>query len=490
MELGGVVLPAELERAVFEAAAVLDYKNISRLMLVAHRVHTWLKPFLYHVLVYRGPNHHRTDAHELFVTHVRHLMLDFRSLVTDIAKILAVCSAVQSLAVHGVLDSSYLPHLALMCPLRLRIQAVNLFAGPPRFSHALFARTTHLQLLDYSLSAFDDDSWASLRALPCLTHLALHAYVAVPAHELHELLRENTRMQALVVLRPSDVGTAGWGAQYLTHDVRFVVAVVTDVVGDWVAGAWGHTDFWARADDVIRLRRQASPNLLPGRSRRQRGIASSAPAAPRIGPARASALRAANLRNYFLRTPLSRRPPALSSSTQPRASGARTNALCSPYRLLPRFARGRSPIQWRRRLPLVFALRRWCEPRRSRVYVGAGSTHGGGEHVASPDFALSMVSYGCGGCGCGVLVCCRTVHSSAGARFAAASSHAIVYRPCAFALCRNRRIFSGLVRGPGRIRAHSSSQCGADELYRIREAPVRMRHSGKPKGPKSHPSSV
>ncbi|KAJ7268316.1 hypothetical protein C8J57DRAFT_1469043 [Mycena rebaudengoi] len=445
MELGGVVLPAELERAVFEAAAVLDYKNISRLMLVAHRVHTWLKPFLYHVLVYRGPNHHRTDAHELFVAHVRHLMLDFRSLVTDIAKILAVCSAVQSLAVHGVLDSSYLPHLALMCPLRLRIQAVNLFAGPPRFSHALFARTTHLQLLDYSLSAFDDDSWASLRALPCLTHLALHAYVAVPAHELQELLRENTRMQALVVLRPSDVGTAGWGAQYPTHD---------------------------------------------GRSRRQRGIASSAPAAPRIGPARASALRAANLRNYFLRTPLSRRPPALSSSTQPRASGARTNALCSPYRLLPRFARGRSPIQWRRRLPLVFALRRWCEPRRSRVYVGAGSTHGGGEHVASPDFALSMVSYGCCGCGCGVLVCCRTVHSSAGARFAAASSHAIVYRPCAFALCRNRRIFSGLVRGPGRIRAHSSSQCGADELYRIREAPVRMRHSGKPKGPKSHPSSV
>ncbi|KAJ7215717.1 hypothetical protein C8J57DRAFT_1600171 [Mycena rebaudengoi] len=339
--LGGVVLPAELERAVFEAAAVLDYKNISRLMLVGHRVHTWLKPFLYHVLVYRGPNHHRTDAHELFGTHVRHLMLDFRSLVTDIAKILAVCSAVQSLACYGVLDSSYLPHLALMRPLRLRIQAVNLFAGPPRFSHALFARTTHLQLLDYSLSAFDDDSWASLRALSCLTHLALHAYVAVPAHALHELLRENTRMQALVVIRPSDVGTAGWGAQYPTLDVRFVVAVVTGV---------------------------ASPNLLPGRSRRQRGIASSAPAAPRIGPARASALRAVNPRNYFLRTRLSRRPPALSSSTQPRVPGARTNALCSPYRLLPRFARGRSPIQRRRRLPLVFALRRWCEPRRSRVY--------------------------------------------------------------------------------------------------------------------------
>jgi hypothetical protein len=41
MELGGIILPPELERAVFEAAAFLDYKNISRLMLVAHRVHKW-----------------------------------------------------------------------------------------------------------------------------------------------------------------------------------------------------------------------------------------------------------------------------------------------------------------------------------------------------------------------------------------------------------------------------------------------------------------
>jgi hypothetical protein len=41
MELGGILLPRELERAVFEAAAFLDYKNIPRLLLVAHRVHTW-----------------------------------------------------------------------------------------------------------------------------------------------------------------------------------------------------------------------------------------------------------------------------------------------------------------------------------------------------------------------------------------------------------------------------------------------------------------
>jgi hypothetical protein len=41
MKLGRILLPLELERAVFEAAALLDYKNIPQLLLVAHRVHTW-----------------------------------------------------------------------------------------------------------------------------------------------------------------------------------------------------------------------------------------------------------------------------------------------------------------------------------------------------------------------------------------------------------------------------------------------------------------
>jgi hypothetical protein len=39
-----------------------------------------------------------------------------------------------------------------------------------------------------------------------------------------------------------------------------VVTVVADVVADWVAGAWGHADFWARADDIILLRRQLQAN--------------------------------------------------------------------------------------------------------------------------------------------------------------------------------------------------------------------------------------
>jgi hypothetical protein len=96
-----------------------------------------------------------------------------------------------------------------MRPLRLRIRTVDLFAGgAPRFAHALFARTTHLQLLDYSLLAFDAASWASLGTLPCLTHLAFSAYVAVSARALHELLSESTRLRALVVICSTGAGAA------------------------------------------------------------------------------------------------------------------------------------------------------------------------------------------------------------------------------------------------------------------------------------------
>ncbi|KAJ7241166.1 hypothetical protein C8J57DRAFT_1726879 [Mycena rebaudengoi] len=438
MELGGVVLPAELERAVFEAAAVLDYRNISRLLLVAQRVHTWLKPFLYHVLVYRSPHQHGTDAHELFGTHVRHLMLFMDSSVADIAKLLAVCSAVQSLACYCRVNPLSLPPLALMRPLRLCIHAVDLFASAPRFSpdlftdaprfsHALFARTTHLQLLDFGFSAFDDASWASLRALPCLTHLALDAYTAGPARALHELLRENTRLQAFVVTSPDD----------------------------------------ARVDSIA---------LPPPPSQHPDSAL------------RAPALRAANPPpKYFLRTRLSRSPPppALSSSAHPRAPGARTNALCSPYRLLSRFACGRSLTQGD---ALVFVPQRWCEPHRSRVYMGAGSTalkaRGGGEHVASADFALSMVSSG------------WTMHSSAGARL----PRPLRMRSCTIRApspyAKSTYLFGALSASPaeyGPTRRVSALSGCAYELHPIRETPLVMIqtwHSGKPEGPSSHLSSL
>ncbi|KAJ7200050.1 hypothetical protein C8J57DRAFT_1736746 [Mycena rebaudengoi] len=268
MELSGVVLPVELERTVFEAAAVVDYKNIARLLLVARRVHTWLKLFLSHVLVYRGLNMRAP----LFGTHARHLMLDLSrcALIIDIAPILAVCSAVLNLACYYGVDPSCLPPLALMRPLRLCVYAVDLFARrPPRFAHPLFARTTHLQLLDLNLSAFDAASWASLRSLPSLTHLALMVYAVVPARALHKLLRESAGLRALVVICRADADAADWRAKFPTRDVRFVVTVVGDVVGDWETTERAHTALGTTLASTTPT--PAAPRLAPACGTRPAG---------------------------------------------------------------------------------------------------------------------------------------------------------------------------------------------------------------------------
>ncbi|KAJ7616132.1 hypothetical protein FB45DRAFT_237806 [Roridomyces roridus] len=49
-------LPPELEREIFELAAQSDPLFVLQLMLVAWRVHTWVKPILYRVILLLGTN--------------------------------------------------------------------------------------------------------------------------------------------------------------------------------------------------------------------------------------------------------------------------------------------------------------------------------------------------------------------------------------------------------------------------------------------------
>jgi hypothetical protein len=80
------------------------------------------------------------------------------------------------------------------------------------------------------------------------------------------LLREATRLQALVVVFRYDVSSAGLAktnmwlslSTYPMHDPRFVITVGRDYVRDFVRGAWGAADVWVRVDDFIRRRRQGA----------------------------------------------------------------------------------------------------------------------------------------------------------------------------------------------------------------------------------------
>ncbi|KAJ7263470.1 hypothetical protein C8J57DRAFT_1470772 [Mycena rebaudengoi] len=275
MELGGVILPPELERAVFETAALLYHTQIPTLMLVAQRFHTWLQPILYRVLVSAGSKvisrRHRfppiddellPERAALLQKHVRHLSIQYpyASTLADIHRLLAVFTALRGLACYcEMLDPSFIPYLDRIRPKLLCVDAENLFAGPPDFGHSLFSSITHFELLDDDISAYSDKSWKSLASLPSLTHLAFNYYSDVPMGLLNLLLEEHKRLQVLILIVVNKEilnDTDNPVSALPTHDVRFVVAACSHYLEDWIRGAWGQADLWVRADNFVRQKRR------------------------------------------------------------------------------------------------------------------------------------------------------------------------------------------------------------------------------------------
>ncbi|KAJ7200057.1 hypothetical protein C8J57DRAFT_1736752 [Mycena rebaudengoi] len=268
MELGGVILHPELERVVFETAAFLYHTQIPTLLLVAQRIHRWLQPHLYRVLVSskRIPSWNRLpsigdpllpEQAALLQKHARHFFLHSPFMVTEI---FAVCTAVQSLACYCRMDPLlFIPYLDRIRPQLLCVDTEGLFAGPPDFGHSLFSSITHLKLLDDDISAYSDESWMGLASLPSLTHLAFEYFSIVPARLLHMLLEEREILQMLILIVANKEflsDTDSPVSALPTHDVRFIVAACSDYFGDWIRGAWGKADVWVRADNFIRLKRR------------------------------------------------------------------------------------------------------------------------------------------------------------------------------------------------------------------------------------------
>ncbi|KAJ7273942.1 hypothetical protein C8J57DRAFT_1714911 [Mycena rebaudengoi] len=279
MELGGVILPPELECAVFETAALMDYKNIPTLLRVAQPFHTWLQPLLYRVIVWARPgtdvSWHRMPPlwpDELAPArtaplHVRHLVLYSMGIsTTQVKNLLAVCTGVRNLVFYGfATDPSFIPYIDRIRPLMLGLNAAELFAGPPDFAHPLFTNVTHLDLWDTdSFPAYSEDSWRSLALLPCMTHLLFYLdfYLEedVPVRHLHILLSDSKLLRALIIMWVNwdvyEEVCKNAGAKYPTNDVRFVMTLSNNFLSDWIGGAWGRADLWDRADEFIRLKRR------------------------------------------------------------------------------------------------------------------------------------------------------------------------------------------------------------------------------------------
>ncbi|KAJ6574343.1 hypothetical protein B0H19DRAFT_1124268 [Mycena capillaripes] len=207
-------LPHELERHIFEISAHSRPLSIPTLILVAWRVKIWVEPLLYRTIVWSRTG---LDCNRLPIArgntilkaikskpsafiqdNVHHLMLDGGGNAR--IALLTACRAVKNLWV-GAGDTLHdlFPLAEDLLLMRISCHLGWLFGGfaPIDFTHRLFARITHLELVDYAYPV-DPRIWGNLTLVPHLTHLSFWEPVFVSFFPT--FLRTCHSLRVLVVL--------------------------------------------------------------------------------------------------------------------------------------------------------------------------------------------------------------------------------------------------------------------------------------------------
>ncbi|KAJ7616136.1 hypothetical protein FB45DRAFT_237821 [Roridomyces roridus] len=269
-------LPPELEREIFELAAQSDPLSVLQLMLVAWRIHDWVKPLLYRVVLLQGQfvlkkvssypwessSRYTSISLSILQQSVKHLYIQMApSNVTE--HVLSAASGVENLWVRTMLEESSegrlvaaLPNVRrLHCNYSLILDALDVETTPPAFS-----RLTHLEIF----GEVDPDIWEELALIPNLTHLAVDdGWVDGPL--LLDLLDRFKSLHVLIMLCWPDRPTLDLddeGMHQLVKDPRFVRTACLDRMADWKSGALTGVDYWSRADDFLARRRAGDINAL------------------------------------------------------------------------------------------------------------------------------------------------------------------------------------------------------------------------------------
>ncbi|KAJ7446017.1 hypothetical protein B0H11DRAFT_2249198 [Mycena galericulata] len=258
--------PPELEREIFELSAHRHPRSAPKLLLVAHRVLTWIEPLIYRVISIERNNApilhaFRLKPTQFFDNNVQHLFVDS---VTDdeVEEILSACTGIRSFVLFGS-SPSLLPTVLRLRPQKLAIQLDTLFGRIDLvdFTLPLFTTITHLDL--YDIPSEFIRPWPNLALLPALTHVALLA--DTPLDVKKQVLRNCSRVEVLVNMHIHSTTSFEWSP--FVEDVRFVSIILktTDYKTDWESGANGGIDFWARADKFVAKKRRGEikPSLLP-----------------------------------------------------------------------------------------------------------------------------------------------------------------------------------------------------------------------------------
>ncbi|KAJ6537758.1 hypothetical protein B0H19DRAFT_1180834 [Mycena capillaripes] len=272
-------VPPELERPIFEFAALSCPSGIPNLMLVAWRVHHWVEPMLYRVVIVSpGSTMGQMQSFPVVPVNillkaaaarpasflesaVRYILLRETTeplRPTVVNGILAACPRVTSLWHSGGIPR--LNALAdLQCLRHLAIEVRPLFTPTEvDFTHSLFRNITHLELFDDSAS-LSNKAIDGLALMPHLTHIAFHLFREPNSARLHAVLQINAELHCIVFL------SARWMHEDPIHpysdDERFVCMIRPDPFVDWLRGVDGGEDHWARAEAFIAARRAGTVDI-------------------------------------------------------------------------------------------------------------------------------------------------------------------------------------------------------------------------------------
>ncbi|KAJ7440591.1 hypothetical protein FB451DRAFT_1569502 [Mycena latifolia] len=280
-------MPLELEKEIFEWAGASQPRSIPKLILVARRVKAWIEPMLYRVICVVDDGDHPFDntnrlrmtnrtclkmidskPASFFHKYVHHVALDSPLINPEHQEcFLSRFSGAVSLALFDTFPNyiGLVPILNSMPLLRLAVDLSDLLTERIEATSAMFARVTHLELLDVPREYFD------FGRMPHLTHLAFHwKWRAFPPGLCLGVLGDCKLLKVLACLFPDDALLEEHLTDYrfFKSDPRAVVMLVDDHLLTWEAGANGDEDHWVRAARFIAQRRsgeiRASDYVIAG----------------------------------------------------------------------------------------------------------------------------------------------------------------------------------------------------------------------------------
>ncbi|KAF8175241.1 hypothetical protein K438DRAFT_1979810 [Mycena galopus ATCC 62051] len=269
-------LPPELERTIFEIAALGHPTTIPCLILVARRVKGWVEPLLFRIIMVVPSEFSlremlgipvfpvgillrliATKPPGLLQKSTQHLFLSPGVSPDTLTTICTACSGARNLSLFDFnTDMAAVDVFQHLERLALSRNALSLLCNTS-VAHLVLGNITHLELSNPQNNPGFDELPACLSHMPRLTHIALDCD-HIPDEPLVTVFRANTNLQCIAFLvSPEDLNDLMQRTELLVDDYRFIcLGQEIDYRVDWLMGASRGKDYWELVDAFITARRK------------------------------------------------------------------------------------------------------------------------------------------------------------------------------------------------------------------------------------------